>query len=81
MQLGKHKHHDAKQQPIVCQGQRSMSEHHILKRCRQDRDKTVSFRIIQLGTLDHLDGREKTFCFYGQSSKSYHLIGKSCRLG
>jgi hypothetical protein len=32
---------------------------HMFGPCRQDREKTVSFRIIQLGTLDCHDKKEK----------------------
>jgi hypothetical protein len=37
--------------------------------CRQDRDRTVSSRIIQLGILDHHHERKNPIVFQGQRSK------------
>jgi hypothetical protein len=31
---------------------------------RQDRDQTISLRVIQLVTLDHLDEKKKTILFF-----------------
>jgi hypothetical protein len=42
------------------------------KSCRQDRDLTESFRIIQLGTLDHPDEMKKCIVGQGQQSMSFH---------
>ena len=37
--------------------------------CRQDRDRTICFRVIQLGTLDHHLERRNPIVFQGQRSK------------
>jgi hypothetical protein len=60
--------------------QKSRSKHYLVgKLCQQDRDRTISFRVIQLGTNDHND-KKNPIVFQSQLSRPLHyLVGKSCR--
>jgi hypothetical protein len=52
------------------------------KRCREDRDRTVSSRIIQLGAVDHHYEKKIPIVFQGdgQRSRSYqYFVEKPCR--
>jgi hypothetical protein len=48
--------------------------------CKQDRDRTESFRIMQFGTLEYLDERRNPIVCKARGQRSRnHLAEKPCR--
>ena len=61
-------------------GQRSKSYCHIEgKRCRQETERTISFRIIQLCTIDH-HGERKMLIVFFRSEVKLNIVGKRDRI-